>query len=111
MVKEVTTDEYGVISTLAVEDGQLVSGIHQDVEPILEANKTQYANAESGWKGDIHHVARIPESFIPSLMQEFNCTYRQLICDPDIKKKLIAKLNSNDYRFFRVKPGRIGVKH
>jgi hypothetical protein len=108
MVKGVTKDEYGVISTLAVEDGQLVAGTHQDVEPILEANKAQYNNSPTGWKGDIHHVARIPEAMVSSFLKEFNCTYRQLICDPEIKKKLIAKLNSNDYRFLRTRPGRLG---
>lgn len=109
MVKEVTVDEFGVISTLAVEDGKLVAGTHQDVEPILEANKAQYNNDSGNWKGDIHHVARIPEAFVGSLLQEFGCTFQQLMSDPAIKKKLIAKLNSNDYRFLRTKPGRLGV--
>lgn len=108
MVKEVTVDEFGVIKTLAIEDGKLVSGVHQDVEPILEHNKDSFNNAKTGWKGDIHHVARIPEALVSSFMKEFGCTYRQLICDPEIKKKLIAKLNSNDYRFLRVRPGRLG---
>lgn len=106
MVKEVRVDEYGVARSMKVEDGSLVCGIHQDIEPIVEANKASY-NSSASWKGDIHHVARIPESFIPSLMKEFNCSFRQLICDPDIKKKMIAKLNSNDHRFFRVKAGKI----
>lgn len=108
MVKEVTVDEYGVIKTLAVEDGKLVAGVHQDVEPILEANKSAYNDAPADWKGDIHFVARIPESEVPSLMKQYNCTFQQLLCDPDIKKKLVALLNSNDHRFWRVKPGRLG---
>lgn len=108
MAKEVTKDEFGVIRTLSVEDGELVSGTHQDVEPILEYNKEKFNNDSGNWKGDVHHVARIPESVVMQLMQEFNCTFRQLICDPDIKKKLIAKLNSNDHRFLRTKPGRLG---
>ena len=107
MAKEVRTDEFGVIRTLSVEDGKLVTGVHQDVEPILEANKTAYNNASNSWKGDLHHVARIPESEVPGLMKEFNCTYQQLLCDPDIRKKLIAKLNSNDHRFLRTRPGRL----
>jgi hypothetical protein len=107
MVKEVTVDEFGVIKTLATEDGKLVCGVHQDVEPILEANKRAYNDAPTNWKGDFHHVARIPQSEIPGLMKEFNCTYQQLLCDPDIRKKLIAKLNSNDHRFLRTRPGRL----
>lgn len=103
---EISKDEYGVIRSLKVEDGGIVVGIHQDVEPILDANKAAY-NSSTSWKGDLHHVARIPESYIPSLMKEFNCSFRQLICDPEIKKKVIAKLNSNDHRFLRVKAGRI----
>lgn len=104
MVKEFTKDEFGT-KILAVENGQLIAGHYQDVEPILEANKAQYNNAESGWRGDIHHVARIPAVFVQMFMNEFNCTFQQLMSDPDIQKKIVAKLNSNDHRFLRTKPG------
>lgn len=106
MVKEVTVDERGT-HILAVEDGKLVVGHFNDVEPLLEANKRAYNSASTSWKGDLHHVARIDSVMVPLFMEEFNCTYRQLVCDPDIRKKLIAKLNSNDYRFLRVKPGKL----
>lgn len=106
MVKEITIDERGT-HLLAVEDGELIVGHSQDVEPILEENKRLYNSASESWKGDLHHVATIPSVMVPLFMEEFKCTYHQLVCDPDIRKKLIAKLNSNDYRFLRTKPGKL----
>lgn len=94
-------------TNFVVDDGVLYEQHGQDTTDIIEANKRAYNNSEKAFKGDLHHVARIPEIFVYEFMKEFGCTYRQLMCDPVMKQKMVAKLNSNDYRFFRVKQGRI----
>lgn len=94
-------------TNLVIDDGVMYEQHSQDTTEIIEANKRAYNDSDKSFKGDMYHVARIPEIFVYEFMKEFDCTYQQLMRDPAIKQKMIAKLNSNDYRFLRVKQGRI----
>ena len=90
------------------EGDKLVCERIQDVEPYLDANKAAY-NEVSDWRpfagADSRMVANIPNLLVERWMREgFNIFDES---QPDYQKKLRQRLNSNEYRFLRVTPGRI----
>jgi len=91
------------------EGDNLVCERTQDVEPYLEANKAAY-NEVSSWRPfagvDSRIVADIPNVIIEKWIREerFNIFDET---QPDYQKNLRRLLNSNEYRFLRVTPGRI----
>lgn len=102
----------GIVDDIAehwrFEGVKLVCERVQDVEPYLEANKAAY-NEVSSWRpfagknGRV--VADIPNVIIERWMREgFNIFNENT---PDYQKKLRQRLNSNEYRYLRVTPGRI----
>ena len=72
----------------------------QKIDDTLEANKARYKefDKKAGWKGDMHHVARIP-------IQLYYQLKKQGITESDHKMKLW--LNSPDNVYFRTRPGRV----
>lgn len=71
----------------------------QDVAPIVELNKIDLAQSENtGWKGEFHHVARIPLSI-----------YYDLKAQGKLDDEAFMKrwLNDSENRFFRVKEGKV----
>jgi hypothetical protein len=79
-------------------DGGVVVASEQDVTDIIEQNKEDY-NARSGFKGDWHHVARIPLAIYEDLMR------KGIADDPARLKKW---LDNPDNRAFRSHPGKVG---
>ncbi len=81
----------------------------QDIEPIIDANKRQmndnYGHSESTrWKGELHHVARIPEVVIEKWCKDHGFTYSDFFNDRSISKRF---LNDPENAYFRTKPGKI----
>ena len=72
----------------------------QDVTDIIEENKQEFnmVDERAGWKGEFHHVARIPLSIYYKLQAE-----GKLNDDAYMKRWL----NDPDNKFFRVKDGQI----
>lgn len=70
-----------------------------DVTDVVEDAKANFNlyDERTGWKGDIHHVARIPSSVWFSLPKEMRD-------DPAALKRW---LNDPDQRAFRTRPGRV----
>lgn len=71
----------------------------QDVSSIVELNKIDLTQSENtGWKGEFHHVARIPLSI-----------YYQLKAEGKLDDEAYMKrwLNDPEQRFFRVKEGQV----
>lgn len=71
----------------------------QDVKPIIEMNKMDLTQSDNnGWKGEFHHVARIPLS-----------VYYDLKAQGKLDDEAFMKrwLNDPDNRFFRVKEGQV----
>lgn len=92
----------------SLQGDKLVCERVQDVEPYLDANKAAY-NEVSDWRpfagANGRMVADIPNVVIERWIREgFNIFNEQ---EPDYQKKLRQRLNSNEYRFLRVTPGRI----
>lgn len=88
-----------------LEDKLIVERV-QDVEPILNLNKSDYNNApETGrWKNPMTHVARIPLIVVEQWMQEGINVFDP---SPEMKKKVRDKLNSSEYAYLRTMPGKI----
>lgn len=71
----------------------------QDVSSIVELNKIDLTQSENtGWKGEFHHVARIPLS-----------VYYDLKAQGKLDDEAFMKrwLNDSENRFFRVKEGKV----
>jgi hypothetical protein len=75
----------------------------QDVSGIIEMNKA-VVNDNTGWKGDLHHVAHIPLSILMQLAQQGIVTVAGQILD---EKRYRAWLNDSANDAFRVKRGRV----
>lgn len=84
----------------------------QDVAPMLEQNK-QMATANDGYtpSRDIRRVASIPYGVGLQWLNEEGWWFMDAGHDPDVAKKLAAKLNSSEYAFLRTAPGQVGVSN
>lgn len=85
------------------DTGGFVIETQQDIEGIIELNKA-VVNDNTGWKGDLHHVAHIPLSILMQLAQQGIITVGGQILDD---KRFRAWLNDRSNDAFRVKRGRI----
>jgi hypothetical protein len=76
----------------------------EDVEPLLETAKFLQNTNDSGWKGDLHHVASIPLTILPELekLGIMDCAGRVLD-----EKKFRQWINARENRAFRTKLGDI----
>jgi hypothetical protein len=77
----------------------------QDVEPIFNANKEDYALDDGGgWtpSRDMRRMANIPNIIIEQWFREGINVYRA-----EDWPKVRAKLNSSEYLYLRTAPGRI----
>lgn len=76
----------------------------QDVEPYLELAKTLSNEQPSHWRGDLHHVAILPNVILMQLVDK-------KILGPGLKildqKAFDAWLNDRDNQAWRVKKGRV----
>jgi len=82
----------------------------QDVAPILEWNKAA-ATHNDGYNAsrDLRRVASIPYGVGLQWLNEEGWWFMDASKDPDVAKKLAAKLNSNEYLYLRTAPGQVGV--
>lgn len=78
---------------------------HQDVEPILDANKRLQNNEDYkklGMKQEMWHYARIPIVLVEKWLREDGID----VFNPDHSKKVFQKLNSSDYAYLRTTTGK-----
>jgi hypothetical protein len=80
-----------------VTEGFVVEQV-QDAEPTIEANKLIANSAAHDWKGDMHHVARIPLVILEKLRKE------GILSD---KKRFLAWLDDRENRVFRTHGGKL----
>jgi len=82
----------------------------QDVAPILERNK-QMATHNDGYSQsrDLRRVASIPYVVGIKWMNEEGWWFMDADKDPDVARKLAAKLNSSEYAYLRTAEGSLGV--
>lgn len=81
-------------------------------DPVLERNKAM-RNHNDGYTADrsMRRAASIP--FIVGLkwLNEEGWWFMDAGHDPDVAKKLVAKLNSNEYAYLRTADGHLGVSN
>lgn len=92
------------------EDGKTRFAAFQDVAPFLEQNKIA-ANHNDGYSAsrDLRRVASIPYGIMHKWLNEEGWWAMDADKDPDVAKKLAAKLNSSDYAYLRTAEGHVGV--
>lgn len=77
----------------------------QDVEPILEANKIQYNNADKHFKSEaFNHVARIPLILLEKWSRDHGIKFEEVMNNEAVMKRF---LNDPSNKFLRTKPGKI----
>ena len=95
-------------SVMDSEDGKQHHFLaQQDVEPILEANKAAQ-NHNAGWSEDktFRRVASIPIGVQFEWLTKYGVDcYSQ---DPEMKRKVFALLDSNEYMYLRTAHFRLG---
>lgn len=82
----------------------------QDVAPMLEQNKAAQ-NHNDGYSAsrELRRVASIPYAVGIQWLNEEGWWFMDADKDPDVARKLAAKLNSSEFMYLRTAPGRVGV--
>lgn len=108
---DLTSSLSDVKTIMRGEGGKLVVHRQQDVEPYLEANVRAYNEAPSWRTGrysrPMREVADVPLVVIEQWMKEGVNVFSN---EPEMKKKVAAKLNDYTNRKLRTNPGRVGYK-
>lgn len=93
----------GVSTYFREKNGKIEYNTVEDVTGHLR--QTQEArNKESGnWKGDMHHVASIPQTLYMEWWKEFGGNPMS----PENQPKLLRKLQEREWSKLRVKSGRL----
>lgn len=84
----------------------------QDVEPILDQNKREFAAASDHFgKGTFHKVATIPSTVIEEICRIKQIPFGELIQGQSDQAQHIWKhlLNDPEFLYFRTRPGRVAI--
>jgi hypothetical protein len=90
-------------------DGTITIGTTQDYTSILEKNKYEANNNLNRTNRDTfgRKVASIPLNLINAWCKEWNCSLHQLMNDPSLKAKMMARLRDKSYLKLRTDHGNI----
>jgi hypothetical protein len=90
----------GERSHFVMEDGadEITIVTEQDLEPILQKAKDSRNRRDEGWKGELHHVAFMPNPIMEKLRREGKL---------HDQKELTKWLNHPDNKIFRSKEGHV----
>ena len=91
----------GVVQTIAVEDGNLVTGFTQDCDPIREDAQARHKAGIHGGS-DMKHAARLPMWAIEKYLHVHGITMHEFSVD---KSHLRAMCNDPALKDFRIWPG------
>ena len=98
-----------MIRTRFVEDGDGSLIVHReaDVEPLLEANKALAASGDGySPSRELRRAASVPMAIVEKWMNEVGVN----LFDPNDTPKVMALLDSNEYRHLRTAPGTLSRK-
>ncbi len=90
-------------------DGTITIGTTQDYTSILEKNQYEANNNLNRTNRDTfgRKVASIPLNLINAWCKEWNCSLYQLMNDPSLKAKMMARLRDKSYLKLRTDHGNI----
>lgn len=106
------TSSAGVRHSMIQDGNQTRFAIEDDVAPLLEHNK-QLQTMNDGYTADrsMRRAASIPFAIGLKWLYEEGWWFMDCGHDPDVAKKLAAKLNSNEYAYLRTADGHLGVSN
>lgn len=100
----------GIDHWMLQEGNQTRFAATQDVAPILEQNKAMVTHNDGYSRSrELRRVASIPYGIGIQWLNDEGWWFMDADKDPEVAKKLAAKLNSSDYRHLRTAEGRVGV--
>ncbi len=104
------TDKFtGITEHVDIKNGRVHVKTSQNIDSVIDLNADNRNNAGTGWKGDMHHVARIPMVVVEQWRNELKISgaHDTNPMSANNKKFFIAKLNDYNYSRLRTKAGRI----
>ena len=107
-----TKNKYDVSTdNMALQDGKLHTKQSQDVDPTLKSIQLLKDSGQALSK-DTKHVARVPQILFMQWGQEDAGDPKAYLQgrhnrDPELARKLAARLNSNEFKAFRLWDGKI----
>lgn len=108
-----TESTLGEVRTeISSQNGVLTINRVQDVQPILDANKAELADAPS-WRpyagSSLRKVASIPNVLAEKWLREEGLDVIGPAANtPEMRRRLAQKLNSNEFQHLRTYPGKVG---
>lgn len=103
-------DEYtGITEHLAIRDGKTHIKTTQNISDVIDLNNVNRNEKAEGWKGDMHHVARIPMVVVEQWRNELKAkgAHDTNPLSSNNKNYFISKLNDFNYSRLRTKTGKI----
>jgi hypothetical protein len=102
----------GIDHWMLAEGNQTRFAATQDVAPMLERNKAMFNHNDGYSKSrELRRFASVPYVVGIKWLNEEGWWFMDADKDPDVAKKLAAKLNSSDYAHLRTAEGRVGVSN
>lgn len=102
-MKSVINNGDGTTTTVALEDGNLITGTTQDCDPILNHVADLRAQGATG-SSDMRLAARVPYAVVEKYCNDKGISFREFSGSEAHK---VAFLNNPDYRNLRVWEGRV----
>ena len=94
----------GVVTTVALQDGNLITGTTQDCAPIAERAKELHRSGYIGPSKDMRLAASVPYVLVEEYLNKNGITMREFTQSDEHKSRF---LNNPEISHFRVWGGRI----
>lgn len=94
----------GVVTTVALQDGNLITGTTQDCAPIVERTKEMHRAGHTGPSKDMKLAASVPYVLVEKYLNDHGITMREFSASEEHKARF---LNNPDIAHFRVWGGRV----
>ena len=93
----------GLSTYFREHDGKIEYNTVEDVSNLLKHTQSARNEESKSWKGDMHHVASIPQTLYMEWWKEFGSSPM----DPENQPRLLKKLQEREFSQLRVKTGRL----
>lgn len=93
----------GISTYFREHNGKIEYNTTEDVSSLLDHTQAARNKEAKGWKGDMHHVASIPQTLYMEWWKEFGSSPMS----PENQPRLLKKLQEREWAKLRVKTGRL----